>query len=234
MSALNTAFAHWGVRVVGPLPGGHRNAVWLVERGPELCVAKTTRRTEAALAWLGPVQALARRCGIGAPGLLRDNAGRFAPGGVTLEPFLAGRAGPPGWRMALAPRVAAFHKAAAGMVQRPGFCSVAVLRRVPRGGDIDLSAMPPRLVQACRAAWAGLGPESVLHGDLVASNVIGTATGPALVDWDECRRDAVVLEAPMSGPVSQRVARARLAWEVAACWRLEPGRARRLVRTLLN
>ena len=47
--------------VLRPLTGGHRAQVWLVGRGGDLFVAKSTRRTEDQLRWLAPLQAAARR-----------------------------------------------------------------------------------------------------------------------------------------------------------------------------
>lgn len=53
----------WGeARILRPLAGGSRNGVWLARRGEAQVVVKTTRRSEAALAWAaGPW------CGHGAP-----------------------------------------------------------------------------------------------------------------------------------------------------------------------
>jgi hypothetical protein len=59
------------------------------------------------------------------------------------------------------------HEVTAGWPQRPGFASTRELLGTDRGGDVDLTVMPPSAVAACGRAWAGLAgvPEAVVHGD---------------------------------------------------------------------
>ena len=107
-----------------------------------------------------------------------------------------------------------------------------------RGGDVDLTAMPPALVARLRGAWASLpaGDEAAIHGDLHAGNLIWANTGPALIDWDEARRDLPAFDlmggGPADPPPDPVLARAHLAWEVAVCWAREPARARHLATRL--
>ncbi|MCF6305024.1 MAG: hypothetical protein L3J33_06595 [Rhodobacteraceae bacterium] len=82
----------WGrFEVLGQLSGGHRNACFKVAKNGRLFVVKTTRRSNAALAWLGPVQEFAQKAGFRVPRLIRSKGGNLSENGWTLEPFFAGR-----------------------------------------------------------------------------------------------------------------------------------------------
>lgn len=130
----------------------------------------------------------------------------------------------------LAPRMRAFHNRCRNLPQRPGAPSALSAGRL-------LHQMPQTLAARLARCLAPLAtmPAGAIHGDLNAGNVILTPDGPALIDWDEARRDALCLDhlaLGQPGPPAQR--RAALAWEIACCWGPEPARARRLARGLIR
>jgi len=223
------------IAALRPLTGGHRNRVWLVERGGVPLVAKSTARSEAALRWLGPVQAAARGAGFGVPGLIAAGDGRFAPQGWTLEPFAFGIAARADDLPRLGARIAAFHRGARAFGQRPGFVALPDLIGRDRGGDADLSLLPAPLAAAIRAAFAPFAGQAAqpVHGDLTASNLIHTAEGPALIDWDEARADLPFLDLIALRAPTPAELRAQLAMEVATGWTREPAHARTLAASLL-
>lgn len=213
-----------------PLTGGHRNACWLVN-GPrdESYVAKSSRRSEVALAWLAPVQAAARRAGFAVPALIPTADGRLAPNGWTLEPFVAGPIAQD--LRPLSDRIAAFHRHVPTLPQRPGFASLPALLQHMQGGDVDLTALPLPLVTRLRRAWQPFAatPCHPIHGDLSPGNILLGPDGPTLIDWDEARVDLPFLDlrAAQASPPDQD--RAHLALEIASCWQWEPDHARRLL-----
>ncbi len=202
------------------LAGGFRNTVLRV--GDH--VLKTTRRSEAAITWLLPVLHHAGDAGLIVPALRRAGNGCFVVDGWTCEPYLPGAPTSPS---VIAAKVQAMHAALRDWPQRPGFASARDLCTRDCGGDIDLGAMPAALVRRLRAAWAKVPSQrTVVHGDLNAQNILTDASGRhVLIDWDEARCDAPLFDL---GPLDTHPSRAALAWEVAACWQLEPDRARAL------
>ncbi|MFC4068613.1 phosphotransferase [Actinoplanes subglobosus] len=133
---------------------------------------------------------------------------------------------PADWR-----RVAAtlrdLHRLTRGWPQRPGRRSSLDLRHTLTGTRIDLGAMPPEGVAACRAAWARLaGRETcVVHGDLNPRNVRVTASRIALIDWDESHVDVPDLDLALPGNAAglddlahDIAAQASAAWQAAVCW----------------
>jgi hypothetical protein len=112
-----------------------------------------------------------------------------------------------------------------------------------RGGDVDLAAMPEDGVVRCRAAWRAIAgePRSIVHGDPGAQNLRLTRAGVGILDWDEARVDASVLdlaENPLAEELIQPRARlaavqtAATAWEAANGWSIEPDYARRKLAAL--
>lgn len=200
----------------------------LVEIDGRAFVAKSTRRSEAQVAWLGPVLAAAAAAGFRVPHLVRSDRGGLVADGWTLETFVAGVAGRDA--AAAEPALRRFHAAARQLPQRPGFVSATDLGQGRGGGDADLAALPGDVRGLCLRALAGVtGPKAVIHGDANRGNfLLADGLPPALVDWDEARRDAVAFDMPRRR--SERAA--ALAWEIVVCWRVEPHRARRLVPEL--
>lgn len=228
----DSILALWGITApLQRLTGGHRNAAW---RGGD-SVIKSTRRSEAALVWLGGMMDAAEAAGFAVPRLIPSQRGRLIEGGWTCEPFLEGRPFAPVDLPRIAGRIDDLHRRTVGLPQRPGFVgAVDLAGGADSGGDVDLAAMPAPLAAACRVAWAALQglPITGIHGDLGLGNLLWTAQGqPALLDWDEARRDAAVFDTgPCGAELAPPLRRALLAWEMACCWQPEPERAAALAK----
>lgn len=213
-----------------PLPGGHRNMVLRV--GDH--VLKSTRRSEAAIAWLLPVAECAFAAGLNVPVPRRSVRGSLVFDGWTCEPFWPGTPTPPA---DISDRMSRFHASAQDLPQRHGFASAHDLLTCTKGGDVDLGAMPPALVSRLRSAWAQIeGNSTIVHGDLNATNILTAPDGTvALVDWDEARRDNPLFDAvTWSDPVPPEATRASMAWEIACSWQVEPEHARRVAQLFTN
>jgi Ser/Thr protein kinase RdoA (MazF antagonist) len=229
----------WGVAApLAPMPGGHRNTVLRTMGLARDLVFKSTRRSEAAIAWLLPLLDRARRAGFTVPRPLRARNGAFVAGGWTCEPLITGRPAAPSDLPRIYAPIHRLHALACDLPQRPGFRAAADLATHDRAGDIDLGRMPPDLAATCRVAWTTLAsaPRTAIHGDLCAGNLLWTPEGsPALVDWDEARVDAALFDTAHTSPavLPPAAERALEAWEIAACWQVEPDRARRLAAGLL-
>ncbi len=140
------------------------------------------------------------------------------------------------------PTTSALHISLRDIDQRPGFLSATDLLQFDRGGDVDLTVMPADVVERCRNAWARLFeyPRVIVHGDPGVSNILVSATGVVLIDWDECRVDVPLfdLAALPRDVVGLRdeewwiATQAASAWEVAVSWRAEPEYARRCLAEL--
>lgn len=209
-----------------PIGHGARNSVFRC--GDH--VLKSTGHGEAALRWLSRPQEAARAAGFVVPALVPARSGRLSHQGWTAEPYLSGPLASAADLAGLAPRMRAFHNRCRNLPQRPGapsaLCAGRLLHQMPQ-------TLAARLAR-CLAPLATM-PAGAIHGDLNAGNVILTPDGPALIDWDEARRDALCLDhlaLGQPGPPAQR--RAALAWEIACCWGPEPARARRLARGLIR
>ena len=218
------------------MTGGARNAVLRGTDAGDQYVFKSSQRTENQIAWLEHVQIAARAVGlhVSVPQPAQD--GTCLQSGWTMERFVHGRTATATEMRRLAPLVAALHKATSAVPQRPGFASAPDLMHQDRGGDIDLSRMPPDVVSLCRAAW-GLVPDEpvgIIHADLTPSNVIITPEGtPVLLDWDEARADLQLFDRVALGEVRDPISRAAsLAFEIVMCWCIEHTRARDLARDL--
>ena len=217
----------WGVTgALAPLQGGHRNQVFKLTRPDGDLVFKATRRSADALAW---VQDVMTRLGpdLCAPAIKPSLSGHLIERGWTCEPFIRGST--------LSKEQAQQVKLPALKApQRPGFITTAALCDADVSGDIALGVMPDNIVAACRAAWQPLKdmPTRVVHGDLNPSNLIGRRDGRiCLIDWEEARVDAQVFDHP-APTLSPALAKARTAFEVAACWQSEPEHARHLAKSL--
>lgn len=232
----------WGqVTVAGRLGGGHRNEVLEVRRGGERLVARSSRRSVAALEWELDLLAFLAGHGFRVPAVVPAVDGRPHVDGVVVQEWLPGRPPDPADWPAVARELRRLHSLTRAWPQRPGFVSARDLLAAEHGGDVDLRAMPASAVAACRAAWGALPAESaVVHGDPCAANVRVSADGVGLLDWDEARVDHPDLDLADLPSVAAalpdargRVARAAVAaWEAAAGWRLEPSYARRRLAEL--
>lgn len=238
-----SALKAWGdFEVIKRLEGGYRNTVILVKKGNINYVAKTTRRSEAALEWLECVYNFAVQAGFGVPEFIRTPDGALKHEGVSLERFMEGELITNSDLPALKEALTNFHLLTKEWPQRPSFASSQDLLTRSVGGDVDLSKMPQELVFACREAWQNLKNEemSVIHGDLNASNIIKTKKGKyGLIDWDEARFDVSLFDCLALGQKATNCQkndvfrRAALAWEIAVCWQIEASYARDLAKRFL-
>jgi Ser/Thr protein kinase RdoA (MazF antagonist) len=231
----------WGrVRRVRSLGGGNRNEVLEVELAGRRLVARRSRRPPANLSWEIQLLEHLRRSGVRVPAVVPTPAGRRHVAGVVLMTWLDGRPPAAGDWPAVAATLRRVHEVTRGWPQRPGAASTRELLTADRGGDVDLSLLPPDAVAACRQAWAALAgrPQAVVHGDPGSANVRVAAEGIGLLDWDEARVDATDLdlaELPDSDLPADRLAAARIAataWEAASGWTVEPSYARRQLALL--
>ncbi|WP_433167013.1 phosphotransferase [Kribbella sp. CA-247076] len=110
---------------------------------------------------------------------------------------------PDWWRTALRPR-SDWQEWFTEARRRGEPWSDAAWERLPR--IVELTA---RIEQLCEVA-----PDRVLtHGDFKSHNILLTATGPVLIDWDSVRADSAALEA---GRIAQMLGRKTLDAYVAA------------------
>lgn len=238
------ALGAWsGLTLRRPLPGGHRNEVWLAERAGVSLVVRRSTRPVAALEWELDLLAHLRDCGVRTPLPVPTDDGRRHVDGVLVSSFVPGRH--PGdaadWRR-VTDQLALLHAATTGWPQRPGFAASATLLDQAAGGDVLLSAMPEAVARLVRAAWQPVqqGPWCVVHGDVGPTNVLVDGTRVTLLDWDEARVDVpwfdyalLPEEVGTPWPGDRAALRAAgLAWETATCWRAEPVYARRRLAEL--
>jgi len=218
----------WNVSApLQPFTGGHRNTAFRTEGLTQDRVFKTTRRSEAALRWLEPIHKSAAQSGFCVPRAIPSRNGNLIESGWTCEPFLVGHTFSPIEMPQITPLIKDFHARLTGHPQRPGFLSATALTKHGKGGDVDLTALPPRLADICKQVWATLQPTTVVHADLNPSNLIHSKNCEiGLIDWDECRVDAPIFDI---GQTSKREELALKSWETACSWQLEPSYARSLL-----
>ncbi|RMA43773.1 phosphotransferase [Rhodophyticola porphyridii] len=218
-----------------PLHGGHRNAVFASASLSQNVVFKSTRRSSASVEWLSEIHEQARHAGFVVPRLLKSTGGNLIEDGWTCQEFIEGVQIDPSDLPCLGPSMRSFHKAASHFPQRPQFQSSKGLLSVSAGGDVDLNKMPGELVRKCRDAWRAVASrdESVIHGDLNAGNILVTPEHRfALIDWDECRRDLILFDCGHIEKDDGAARQARIAWEVACSWIVEPEYAKALAERL--
>jgi thiamine kinase-like enzyme len=103
--------------------------------------------------------------------------------------------------------------------------------------------MPQDIVEECRSAWRSIAdePTSVVHGDPGTDNILISEDQAVLIDWDESRVDASILDLAalptmnIPGVDQNRLDDARRAadaWEVVVGWFVENEYARRRLAAL--
>ena len=245
---FEAALRAWGagVRVVERLGGGNRNDVRLVTDGRARFAARLSSRPAAALRWEIRLLDELRRAGLRVPAAIPSADGRRIVDGLVLFEWLDGE--PPhserDWAH-VAEALQRLHALTRVWPQRPGFRSTRQLLTAEVGGDVRLDLMPAAAVERCRDAWRPLVDEarSVVHGDPGAANIRVSHNGVGLLDWDEARVDASILDlASLPASVAldldpERLAAARRAldaWEAANGWAVEPAYARRRLASLVH
>jgi Ser/Thr protein kinase RdoA (MazF antagonist) len=236
---------HWpGVRPGELLGGGNRNVVVSATLNGGRVVARRARRENDALAWEIDLLSFLSKEGFLVPRPIPASDGRLFHDGVCVLTWLDGD--PPvsdaDWRR-VAGSLQRLHDVTVGWSQRPRFAGTNELLAETKGGDIDLTAMPEDGIARCRAAWRAIRdePRSIVHGDPGAQNLRLTGAGVGILDWDEARVDASVLdlaENPLAAelvrpPAHLRAVKAAAtAWEAANGWLIEPDYARRKLAEL--
>lgn len=211
------------------LGGGHRNEVFRLDGG---LVARRSRRSTASLEWeLDLLDHLAGH-GFVVPEVVPAGDRRHVDG-VVVQRWLDGHE-PTDWAPVVA-ELRRLHELMAGWPPRPDFPGTRDLLTTDRGGDVDLTAMPPEAVKTCRTAWRALdGPPTVVHGDPCAANIRVDGDRIGFLDWDEARVDHPWLDlADIPGMDVPPAAHAAVnAWEAANGWLVEPHYARRRLAQL--
>ena len=239
------ALTPWGdsARIGLRLSGGHRNDVREVWVGGVRYAGRLSPRSSAAIEWELDLLHDLHRAGLRVPLPHSTPNGRRVVDGLVLFGWLDGT--PPSsdrdWSD-VAATLQRLHQLTQGWPQRPGFRSTRELLTINTGGDVRLDQMPPNAVRLCRAAWRELDgePQSVVHGDPGAANIRISAEGIGLLDWDEARVDASILDLAALPPGQSYVPPTRLAaarraldtWETANGRVIEPHYARRLLLQL--
>ncbi len=243
-----------GVELGEPLTGGSRSPVFRARRDEQLLVVKVFPRSPESLAWELEILRFLDQAGLRVPVTVPTVDGRPNQDGLIVQTFLPGH--PPRTRQDWA-GVAAFvtrvHDLTHEWPQRPGSLGMRALLTQHRGGDVDLTTMPPPAAALVRECWralldqvdaasaAGLvrDDDCVVHGDLGPGAVLVDRGQVGIIDWDEARVDVPVLDligipgheaTPGVDPVVAHLA--DLAWETATCWVPEPGHARNLLDQL--
>ncbi|MHB8574012.1 MAG: phosphotransferase enzyme family protein [Dehalococcoidia bacterium] len=222
-----------------PLVGGARNLVRTVNIGGRRYAGRLSDRPEAALLWEVDLLDSLSAAGMRVARAVAARDDRYVVDGLMLFEWLDGEpvSSTAEWQLAAA-ELHRLHKLTRDWAQRPGFRSAQDLLTSQTGGDVRLDTMPPEAVRRCRHAWAALRhePLSVVHGDPNGSNIRVSRAGVGFIDWDEARVDASVLDlgglpidlaAELGKSRAAAARRAAEAWEVAACWTLEPAYAQR-------
>lgn len=244
--SIATFRAWWPeVRLGEPLGGGNRNLILGAEIDGQRVVARSSRRSAASLGWELELLAFLDRSGLRVPRPFPASDGALHHDSCCLLSWVDGE--PPEtaeeWRQ-VAETLSRLHRLTLDWPQRPDFASTVELVTREQGGDVDLRLMPQEAVNACRRAWDKLRaePVAVIHGDPGAANLRISREGVGLLDWDEARRDAAILDfvaMPFGAGERfppERMATARIAadaWEAANGWQIEPDYARRRLAALL-
>lgn len=216
----------WGSPRVLERLGGHRNEVFRLEGD---LAARRSRRSVASLEWELSLLDYLGHNGFLIPEVVRAG-GRAHVDGVVVQHWLPGNE-PTDWAPVVA-ELHRLHELMVGWPPRPDFPGTRDLLTVDRGGDVDLTAMPPDAVEACRAAWRTLdGPSTVIHGDPCAANIRVDGDRVGFLDWDEARVDHPWLD--LADIPGMDLPRAAIdAWEAANGWLVEPHYARQRLAQL--
>lgn len=239
---------HPRARLDARLSGGYRNEIWRVQLHGHRLAARFSRRDPAALRWEVALLDYLDGAGFRVPRAVPSAAGETSIDGLVVVTWLEGE--PPrddeDWRRVVE-TLRRLHAATTGWPQRPGFHSTRELLTERTGGDVQLDRMPEAAREAVRDAWRAIAdePVSVVHGDPGAGNIRIDRGRVGLIDWDESRVDASILDltavplqldmdTDFGGERLRLARRASDAWEAANGWTIEPEYARRRLRQLID
>ena len=234
----------WGAAEVDSEVSGLRNSVWSIRLHGERYIARVSPRSASVLEWeLDLLEKLAGH-GFTVPAPVPTASGARHLDGLVVFTFLEGRepSSRRDWQL-VSNELHRLHRLPGTWPQRPGFRTARELITADRGGDADLSLLPPADADLCRRAWSALPAmnESVVHGDPSPTNIRIAGDRVGLLDWDEARVDCPLLDlgalpdmegAGLPEDDFRRARRASVAWEVAVCWTLESDYAQRRLREL--
>ncbi|WP_425040729.1 phosphotransferase [Primorskyibacter sp. S187A] len=216
-----------------PLEGGQRHQVLRGTGDGSAYVFKTTNRSEAQLAWLATLEPRLKSVGLARALPIPTLEGACSFAGWTVERYIPGRVLTPADRVRLRQTLRRMQRVCFGLPQRPGFLKARDFLVQSKGGDIDLSRMPEDVVKRCRKALSLVPsvPVTLCHGDLHPGNIAVTPWGQfVFYDWDEARIDNPLFDMVAVGALDHPTPRrAALAYEIAACWHIEPERAKSLL-----
>lgn len=171
----------WGeVDLLAPASNGTRNTIWFARVNGARCVIRRSTRSDAALNWeLDTIDAVCA-AGLGAPRVVPTIDGQPSLSKIVIQDHIDGS--PPrtteDWH-GVRRFLAELHSRIRPERQRPGFATAIDLIELERGGDVDLTLMPERVVERCRAAWARLdgSATALIHGDPSRHNILITHDG---------------------------------------------------------
>lgn len=177
-SAKRPNVAAWKNLELGPrLPGGARNPVYRARRGHTDLVVRVSGRSDASLDWELDLLAELTKHGLTVPQTLPTDDGRRHSDGILVQEFIPGVAPQNAAdRQRVVRTLQVVHSITRNWPQRPGFASATSLLTSERGGDVDFGTMPAGAADVIRNSWGPLleEPESVVHGDVGAGNVLIT------------------------------------------------------------
>lgn len=229
--------ASWGeAEILRPLSGA-RNRLYEITLNGRPSVARRSDRSAASLDWELVLLRRLADAGLAVPAPLPLPGGALSQDGVVVMPKIPG-APPdgPDDRRRVAEFLQRLHDLTRDWPQRPD--SAAAVDQPRAAGDVDLDQLPAAARAASLDAWRPLAaqPRSVVHGDPHAGNILIDGDTVALLDWDEARVDASILDiaalppAHVAAPAWAR--RAVDAWEVGCSWLREPAYARERLAAL--
>ena len=207
---------------------GVANDVWLVEIHGQRAIARLGKRSDADLDWETKLLSFLGANGIRVPAPIPNLDGKLFANGLVVMEYLEGTKPQTeaDWRR-VAETLKKVHALTRNWPQRPGWKSSADLITETKGTKVDLTQMPAEGVTRCRNAWRKLNgtPQSVIHGDPNAGNILMTKDAVSLIDWDESHFDYCALDHSLPHNAANLpeaelaiIKQASAAWEAAVCW----------------
>ncbi|MGR8921681.1 MAG: choline/ethanolamine kinase family protein, partial [Gammaproteobacteria bacterium] len=176
-------------RLIGALAGGISNRSYLIEADERRWVLRLDAPGAAALG-VDRAREHAVQRAAAAEGLAPELAAADAAQGFLVSAFVAGRQALPGHASAgqQAAMLALLARVARLEVDVPAIDYGAHIARYAGAAPLP-DDLPPRLARLAAAAPSGL-----CHHDPTPANVVFTATGPVLLDWEYAAPGAPVMD----------------------------------------